>query len=169
MTILKHSHASEKKEEAYQGEWYVPDPEGEAFDDYRMREKGYAMIAAFLHIVVGFVPAMGLNYIAAACFYAAQLFLVLYMTWISWRGPASHRPYTIAEYRRYGRMPRILTNLSRIMVILTLVFDVIGNFRLGLDITVWLMLQLILLLLEALSLQFLYRHQRGLTFTAVAK
>ena len=42
--------------DAYQGEWYLPDPDAAAYADYRMREKGYAMIAAILHVIVASSP-----------------------------------------------------------------------------------------------------------------
>lgn len=153
----------------YCGEWYIPDMPEEEYADYRMREKGYAAIAAILHIVIGFLPSMGLNLIYSGACYMAGLILVIYMTVLAYRGPSDSSPKTREEYRKYGQRPRILTNVQRVIVILTLMLDVIATYQTGLGIGIWFILQMILLLLEALDLQFLFRMQRKLGWETTTK
>ena len=153
----------------YSGEWYVPDAEPADYASDRVREKGYSMIAAILHVVIGLIPAMGLSAVYAAAFYSVGLFIVLYMTWLIYRGPSEKRPLSRPDYSKYVQRTKILATAARVVVLLTFAGDLIGNFALRLDISVWMVLQIILLLLEALDLQFLYRHQRDMTYSVEVK
>lgn len=146
----------------YSGEWYVPDMEEADYANYRMREKGYAAIAMILHIIVGFLPSMGLGVAYSAAAYMGGLALIIYLTILVYRGPSDLTPRTRSQYRRYGTRPGILTNIQRILVIMAIAMDAIATYTTGLGIGIWFILQLILLLLEALDLQFLFRLQRTL-------
>ena len=148
--------------EDYCGEWYTPKLPAEDYHQFHMKEKGYAAIAMLLHIAIGLMPAMGLNVFYAAIFYMAGLVLIIYLTILLYRGPAQKQPLSEPQHRKFARRPRILVNVQRMLAMLTLMMVVIANFQYQLGIRLWFLLQVALLLLEALSLQFLYRLQRDL-------
>ena len=157
--LLREADAS-----AYHGEWYLPDAAPEEYEDFRTREKGYSMSSMILILLIGFIPAMGLSTPYAAACYILTAVLSIWQTVTAYRGPSSRFPLTRRQYEVFAKRPRILSAVLRILVMLGLIFDVIGTYQLGFDISIWTVLQLILYLLSGLTLQFLYRRQRGLSF-----
>ena len=153
----------------YFGEIYTPAPDGDAFRDHRTREKGYAMIAVILHVIIGFLPAMGLNVAWTAACYAAAMILAILIALRAYQAPSEAVPLSREQYRRYVTGFRVLVNVQRLLIMLSVILDVIFNFAYQLGVSIWFILQIALFLLEALSLQFLFRQQRNVTWEAGTK
>ena len=80
------------------------------------------------------------------------------------RGPASAFPLSRDQFQAFGKRPRIICTLARILVVWNIIMDVIGTYHMQFDLTVWTMVQLVLMILTALLLQMMYHMQRDLHF-----
>ena len=153
----------------YYGEIYTPDPGGETFRDHRTREKGYAMIAVILHVVIGFLPAMGLNLIWTAACYVLSMILAFLVVLRAYQAPSEAIPLSRDQYQRFVTGFRVLVNIQRVLLILNVILDVIYTFLYQLGVSVWFILQIALFLLEALALQFLFRQMRDVRWETSTK
>ncbi len=163
MAFLRNTSSEDS---TYTGETYHPSMDEQDFQNLRTREKGYSMIAAILHVLIGLLPAMALSFAPVAVCYILGLLLVIRMTLRYYRAPSEAVPLSRPQYLRFVVNPGRMCNAVRILAFLTLILNIIFTFRYQIGIGPWFIVQIVLLLLEALALQFLFRLQRGVQWDA---
>ena len=162
--IALGTHSREMSPSEYHGEWYTPSLSPEDYLHFRTREKWFSRIAALIYFALGILPSVGLNARYAAGCYLFALILLVYLMIQVQRGPKVLFPLTRDQHRAFGKTPRTLCTLARILVVSNIILDVIGTYHMQFDLTVWTVVQLILMLVTALILQFMHRMQRDLRY-----
>lgn len=161
----KHNY----RDSEYNGEWYVLAMSPEEYGKFRTYEKGYSMLATILQVVLGLLPAMGLNLIYTAAAYTVTLALMIWQTWVAYHGPDTLSPMSYDKYRKYNRTPLRLSAATRFLTVLTFVLNIIAVIYWKLGFNIWIFLQCLLLLINAYLMQQLYRSQRNVRFDIVSR